>query len=821
MLDTVVERLDATGADESLIDVVLAAMEGDDQLAEVLGRDRPVAKRIHGDHGEDDRSAAVRPPVAFLRSVTVSGFRGIGPAARLEVKPGPGLTVVAGRNGSGKSSFAEALEVLLTGDLRRWEHRSQDWKDTWRCLHGATTSIEAEFTVDGVNGPTLLRRSYAPDAKKLDAASTTVQPHGRPQTTLADIGWARAVQEQRPFLSHAELEALLAEPKALHDQLNELLGLEALDGAAARLSKARLDARKAAGEAKTQIGPLLAVLGESADPRAARAVELLSAKRPDVEAVEQLAVGAEPSAEGPLSVLGQLASLAVPSFDEVREVAAALRAAARKLEAATTDAAEAAASSAQLLSLALTVVTGEGACPVCETPGAIDAGWRARTAERVASLGDASAALADARAGLAAAVSQARSLVHPTPAALQAVGGTGVDGEPASAAWIAWSAAPTDDGPLGATALADHLEANIGPLADALDALRSAAVARQAELRDEWAPLARRLAEWCDQARASAEAAARAERAKTGEDWLKKAGAALREQRLAPFAAQTVELWNELRQASNVDLRALKLIGSGNRAKVNFDVQVDGIDATGLGVMSQGEANALALSVFLPRAMLPGSPFGFLIIDDPIQAMDPSKVDGLARVLARVAQTRQVLIFTHDDRLPEAMRRLALPGTILQVSRREKSVVKVETVGDPFERLIKDARQVVGWERGPTPVPTQVAEQVVPGILRTALESVCNDLTRRRLLDKGTPPAAVEDRLADASRMWERLSLAIHGEVVDDSSVRSWMSQKGLAAAITTVTALNKGAHGEAAGDLAGMVDETRHLGRRLQQLLA
>ena len=52
-----------------------------------------------------------------------------------------------------------------------------------------------------------------------------------------------------------------------------------------------------------------------------------------------------------------------------------------------------------------------------------------------------------------------------------------------------------------------------------------------------------------------------------------------------------------------------------------------------MGVMSQGELNALALSLFFPRMMLAESPFRFLVIDDPVQAMDPLKVDGLARVL--------------------------------------------------------------------------------------------------------------------------------------------------------------------------------------------
>ncbi|MFH9470381.1 hypothetical protein ACH4LT_24340 [Streptomyces clavifer] len=43
----------------------------------------------------------------FLRSISAAGWRGIGPATTLELRPEAGLTVIAGRNGSGKSSFAE------------------------------------------------------------------------------------------------------------------------------------------------------------------------------------------------------------------------------------------------------------------------------------------------------------------------------------------------------------------------------------------------------------------------------------------------------------------------------------------------------------------------------------------------------------------------------------------------------------------------------------------------------------------------------------------------------------------------------------------
>jgi predicted ATPase len=72
------------------------------------------------------------------------------------------------------------------------------------------------------------------------------------------------------------------------------------------------------------------------------------------------------------------------------------------------------------------------------------------------------------------------------------------------------------------------------------------------------------------------------------------------------------------------------------------------------------------LSLFIPRATLPESPFRFIVIDDPVQSMDPARVDGLARVLEAAARDRQVIVFTHDDRLP---RRCAAWGSTRERSR--------------------------------------------------------------------------------------------------------------------------------------------------------
>ncbi len=304
----------------------------------------------------------------WLRSIEVEGFRGIGPPATLRLAPEPGLTVVAGGNGSGKSSFAEALELLMTGEVRRWTKRPKAWTDAWQCLHHpGPTRLAADLETGG--GVTTLSRSWA-------------RGSGYDAVTAPDHAWSAALDAFRPFLSYAELATMLDTLTSLYDALSPVLGLGDLD-------------------------------------------------------------------------------------DVLR---------------------------------------------------------RGRAARR---------------------------------------------------------------------AIADRAIAN----------------------------------------------------------------------------------WRELRQGSSVDLREITLRKAGRNGRADFGVCADGALANALGVMSQGELLALSLSVFLPRMGLDESPFRFAVIDDPVQAMDASTVEGLARVLQQAAATRQIVVFTHDDRLPEAIRRLRLEAEIVRVQRRRRSNV--------------------------------------------------------------------------------------------------------------------------------------------------
>ncbi len=285
---------------------------------------------------------------------------------------------------------------------------------------------------------------------------------------------------------------------------------------------------------------------------------------------------------------------------------------------------------------------------------------------------------------------------------------------------------------------------------------------------------------------------------------------------MRPLGDKAREIWAQLRQESNVDLGTIRLTGSGPRRQVDVKVTVDGSPSAALGVMSQGEVNALALSIFLPRATLTASPFRFLIIDDPVQAMDPAKVEGLAKVMEEVSRSRQVLVFTHDDPLPEAVRRLGIPARIHEVARRPGSVVEIRAALTPVERSLQDALALCADEA----LPETVAARVVPGLCRLAVEAAFTEVIRRKQLQAGERHTVVEARIEAADTLTKRAALAMFGDASKGGEVlrrlNAWHSSVA-----DTYQAVNKGAHIGHRGPLRPLVTQTRQLTNAIRDRLS
>lgn len=781
-------RLDEADLEEEVADLVLAAALGPGELADAIGGERPTRPAA----ADADQ---VEPSRTYLSQITVSGFRGIGPTATLALPPGPGVTLVVGRNGSGKSTFAEAAELALSGETSRWQGKSSVlWKAGWaNAHHEGDRRIAVRLHRDGIEGQTSVERRWGSDAGLDDGVGVAQEPGG-PEMPLAELGLDADLDLRRPFLSYDELGGLWSEtPSARHDRLNVLLGLEDWGQVQKRLQQAAKDIGSARKEADKQAKALVGQIAPLDDPRAEAVVAALTTKGGWKLEVVEAHVAGDTEEDPSLVGLRSLANLTTLPVEAVEAAVARLRAAADGVDAVAGGSGERASELADLLQAALDhhEHADSSDCPVCGAGERLGADWVAATSGRIAELRAEAKDHRDARREADAALAAARELVRPVPTPLQ-------DGSPevtaivtslsaAADLWTSWASPPE-----GLRELADHLEGRVAGLADAIERVRVESRSEVDRRQDEWRPLAESLAGWLPGARSALAERPLEARLKAAAKWVGEQAKEVRAERFSPIAERVRAVWDQLRLDSNVSVDDLSLDGAATHRRLEVSVSVDdAASEAGVALLSQGELHALSLALFLPRATHPESPFRFVLIDDPVQAMDGSRVDGLARVLASVGEDRQVVVFTHDERLPDAFRSLGLEARVLEVRRMPGSQVSVRQMLGPAERYLDDARAIVRTDG----YPESARDRVVPGLCRRAVEATAVDLGRRRLLAEGRPFDEVEASVVELKKLRSHIAFALfgdagrHGEV--DDRLRSLLD----GAAVGTMIQLNKGSH--------------------------
>ena len=639
----------------------------------------------------------------------------------------------------------------------------------------------------------VVRCAWPAGENDLESASTTVRGARRGDGRVA-LGWDAALSIYRPFLPYNELGSFADQtPSALFDTMSAALGIDALVGAGKRLRNCRLEREKHAKAVEADCRehrPALAGLDD--DDRARTCGAAIAAARAnawDLDALEMVLDGVIDADDDSIALLRWLASLQIPDAETVHTAAERLQAGDERVNAVAATAAGRAEQIAELLarSLALHAAHGDQPCPVCEG-GMLDGDWRARTEAMVERLRRDSKEAAEARQFLKDARLEARALLTPLPTELRRAGEVAIDPGDLMTAWKRWSAVSDD---MTNPQLIEHLRQPYADLAAAATTLREQAAAELERREDRWRPVARALRDWLPEAKSAAVGRRALPDIKKAENWLNLATDRIRTERFRPVADSAARVWELLRQNSAVSLDHLELSGHANRRRLALDVSIDGADGKALGVMSQGELHALALSLFLPRALLPESPFGFVVIDDPVQAMDPGKVDGLARVLDMAARTRQVVVFTHDERLPESIRRLQIHADVVEVTRRAESVVECRKTRDPVKQYLHDARSLIRTDD----LPAGAAARAAPLYCRLALEAACTEVVRRRRIGRGEAHAAVAEVLTEARTLLQKLALALFddagraGDVMERIN-RQWGSRAGDAVARS-----NRGSH--------------------------
>jgi DNA repair exonuclease SbcCD ATPase subunit len=309
------------GLSEDTRMAVMGALESDEFLAQALDDEHRSAVRQR-----PERPMAPPEPVrAYLKAITVRGFRGVGPQATLSLCPRPGLTVVAGRNGSGKSTFAEALEFALTGNSYRWSRRSTLWKSHWRNVHDGSSCLVSVNVAEEGSGITTLTAEWADAAGDPGLHTRWVQRKGhKREAGTGSLGWDQPLETFRPLLSYEELGGLLeGKPSELYDALHTILGLERLATAQQRLDAAVKTLSQPQADARSLAKDLIAALSEAHDERASRALTVLKDKHPDLDTLSRLAESASAEATEERAQLRVLANLQIPLRGEVHTTAAA------------------------------------------------------------------------------------------------------------------------------------------------------------------------------------------------------------------------------------------------------------------------------------------------------------------------------------------------------------------------------------------------------------------------------------------------------------------------------------------------------------------
>ena len=904
-------------ADGEIIDLVLAALEGEDAVERVLEGEGVKAPDATADDGE-------RVPPVYLQDITVSGFRGIGPKAKLEIPPGPGLTVVVGRNGSGKSSFAEGLEVLLTGKSYRWEGKTVVWKKGWRNLHqDDNPKISARFQVEGKNRATVVERSWS--SPKLEAGKSSAQHPGEAVSDLQGIGWKEPLDLYRPLLSYKELGIIENSPSSLYDTLSKVLGIGVLAQAMKTLANTRLARERLAKEVDEELKDnILPRLEQLEDPRATRVVEILkdiidtrlTRKKPAKEVDEKRAISIairarsgvripakeiaeetgfresddlideirkeEPAKEVVeasamlvdareadladveareaypeedeqrinLSRIGQrrvlykkqlmvdakqidllrleqleewildsqsetttpyqdlqtLINIKVPNQEQVIEMAEGLNKAYTEWSSLSGTEVENAEHLVKILNLALEHYDAHEnkPCPVCGV-GILDSSWRTSVEEQIKILKESSQNYRDAKNNLANVIEKVKSLVEPP----QWPDTTIIDIDSLVSIWDQWSSLPKNK-----SDIPEHLLLLYSSVKDEADNVSEQASKMYSEQEKQWSSALSELLPWISKARKAMYGRTEIIDIKQAEENLKTVNEKIRNTRWSPIEEQALEIWKKLRLESNVDLRSVQLTGGRLNRSVALGVEVDNIKTDALSVVSQGEINSMALSIFFPRVMLPASPFRFLVIDDPIQSMDPARVDGLARVFAKVAESRQLIVFTHDNRLPESLRHLDIQHHCLEVRRSVKSKVTIAEKRDPVIQYFFEARSILK----DNDIQEDIARRVIPGFCRSGLEAACVEAVWRRWLGKGKKHQAIEQKLFEAKKLSQKASLALFDDVNKGGKVFGKISGKWEKRFAEAFKYTNKGTHNSYSGDLANLINDCHSLAERLRR---
>lgn len=625
-----------------------------------------------------------------LLSIELEAFRGFAVAREFDLDGD--VVLVRGDNGTGKTSLTDGLLWLCTGKIPRLTERAKGLRkaeDPVICRYRAAGPARVTLRIRLTDGREVAFRREGGERSTLSAWRGDEELHDPPRLLAHALGLDGAQQLDESVGSwgilqqHAMLAALEAGP-ALHQRLAEVVGLEHVTRFASAATETTKGLRAGLKELEASARGLRQRRGD-AETRLATARSLMAERRPRLPELLRASLRELPEGISARSLPVELEEIAAlgrevgVALEAARDVAtSAERAERAKLEtseaidqletelAVLMERAEAAVRRApaqvQLAGATLELLQGN-TCPVCEQP-VDEASVRAHMRElldharaEAGAAADAQRAVAEAQARLAAA----RTAHARHQAARHELDGTLLElrSRLADAEWMAvdraWLAV-------------DRSLELIGELERWRDRLRDVYTEGRRDSPGEVARLASDISAIdVELEHAELEVARLNDRVRRAAALDKAAHIAAEriiDRALKRLEPSFSEVFDRLApHPTFTQLRATQDIYYGKNQVVPevWDPE-RGVGGNPAQLLSEGQLNVVALSYFLGLALNAGSgALPFLVLDDPLQAMDVLGVLGFADLCRRLREHRQLIVTTHDRRFAALLGRKLAP----------------------------------------------------------------------------------------------------------------------------------------------------------------
>lgn len=741
LLATVIEKHSRASA--------AATVAGWDNLREVI-------EALRGKSDVDDATSWILDQKWQLTSVSAAGFRGISndPELSIAFDPRPGITVLHGANGAGKSSVADAVTASLTG-LLPVDSGSGGNAPLWEPVAFGRDATEARTQVTLVSGgATLVLKSIQATPESEPSWECSLSRDGVTEPVELGDGWRNAIANYNPVFAYATIERKTQVASQLKRYFEDLL---ALGGAFERVSAEVADRGQAsdiAYDAWKRARDLSSATVRDLDKQRFDAAQV------NLPPLNFPAIGDSIDAwlrDNELELTGVERPELAPGFaagltrDALEASAAldALRKARENVGQSFADELE------QLHKSAAHPEKNGGPCPVCLTVGVPWYATLTASVEALDALGKVKkAAVATVTALNAHCTGTLGNLLEypPDPHHATATVAAHTEGRQKVEAFLAAVRA-------GGLQIIPTLEDATTKLVDWITSDGGAAVVLNAIAQSE------RSVQWRLQRRKAVEAFVETWRehrevGATKELWTETAKLAkelresLRQRRTASLMAATSEKVNQLLADVGLEVQRIRVL----QTKADFDLVDQSQRPVDLGMLSAGQRNAVLLAPLIASAE--AGPFDFLFLDDPVHAFDELRVDHLAEVLGSLALTRRVVVLTHDERLREHL--IALPGDFTSHLVARDALTGTVAVLDstrPWQTLLQDARDVLG-SGSPVPGTALTLTDTVRGFCRQSLDVAVRGFVIRNAVEAGRPYLADVQMLDEVNTTRERLDVA-------------------------------------------------------------